>query len=240
VFRALKKLWTALLPAQLLIIAACVGLSAGPLCIATLSLARGNVGAWNTPVPPAAAAAAPTVNPNAIGSVFTPTVQYWSDRIVAWSQRYDIDPNILATVMQVESCGDPVVGSGAGAQGLFQVMPFHFAVGEDPHDPDTNARRAIEYLKGALDRADGHIGLALAGYNGGWGVINQGWAGWYQETKSYYLWVSQIYIDSTSGKSSADSAALQSWLRAGGIALCTKAQTDITAMIATATPAGKS
>ena len=230
-FRALQKLWTALLPAQLLIITACVGLSVGPLLIVTLSLARGNVGAWNTPVPPATPV--PSVNPNAIGSVFTPQVQFWSDKIVGWSKRYGIDPNILATVMQVESCGDPIVGSGAGAQGLFQVMPFHFTQGEDPHDPDTNARRAIEYLKGALDRADGHIGLALAGYNGGWGVIDQGWAGWYQETKSYYLWVSQIYLDSASGKSTAESAALQSWLHAGGSALCTEAQADLAAMIAT-------
>jgi len=238
VFRALQKLWVALLPAQLFIVTACIGLVAGPLCILTLFLPRGNVAPWNTPAPPPTPIA--RANTNAIGSVFTPQVQFWSDKIVAWSKRYDIDANILATVMQVESCGDPIVGSGAGAQGLFQVMPFHFAQGENPHDPDTNARRAIEYLKGALERADGHIGLALAGYNGGWGMIDQGWAAWYQETKSYYLWVSQIYLDSTSGKSSAESSALQSWLRAGGSALCTQAQADLTAMIATATPSEKS
>ncbi len=237
-FRVVHRVWVALLPVQMVILAACLGLVMGPLCILSLFLARGNVAPWNTPAPLSTPTQA--VRAYNVGPVFTPQVQFWSTKIVAWSQQYDIDPNILATVMQVESCGDPTVGSSAGAQGLFQVMPSHFVAGEDPHDPDTNARRAIAYLKGALERADGHIGLALAGYNGGWGVIDQGWAAWYQETRDYYLWVSQIYLDSTAGKSSAESAALQNWLQAGGAALCAQAQGDLNALVAKATPMAKS
>jgi soluble lytic murein transglycosylase-like protein len=150
-------------------------------------------------------------------------VQYWAPKIMQWSQQYGVDPDILATVIQLESCGDWQAGSGAGAQGLFQVMPFHFAPGEDMHDPDTNARRGIAYLKGGLIRADGHVGLAMAGYNGGWGVIDLGWGGWYRETRLYYVWGSQIYLDALRGKKPKESAALQNWLNAGGVNLCLQA-----------------
>ncbi len=109
--------------------------------------------------------------------VFTPEIQYWAPLIQAWAAVYQIDPNLIATVIQIESCGDPEVSSPAGAQGLFQVMPFHFESGEDMLDVQTNARRGLEYLTGSLDRADDHAGLAMAGYNGGHGVIDRGWAG---------------------------------------------------------------
>jgi len=158
-----------------------------------------------------------------MGKVFTPEVQHWSTQIVGWSRQYDIDANLLATVIQLESCGDFAAGSGAGAQGLFQVMPFHFTPGEDMYDPDTNAKRAIAYLKGGLEKADGHVGLALAGYNGGWGVIDLGWSQWYTETKVYYLWGSQIYLDAINGKTLVQSAALLNWLSAGGSRLCAQA-----------------
>jgi hypothetical protein len=91
------------------------------------------------------------------------------------------------------------------------------------HDLDTNARRGIEYLKGGLIRADGHVGLAMAGYNGGWGVIDLGWGGWYQETRLYYVWGSQIYLDALHGKTPQESVALQNWLNAGGLNLCRQA-----------------
>lgn len=170
-------------------------------------------------------AAVPPVPPPplTISAVFTPEVQYWGSRILAWAAQYGVDPNMLATVMQIESCGDPTVGSNAGAQGLFQVMPFHFSEGEDMHDPDTNARRGIEYLRGSLERADGHIGLALAGYNGGWGVIEWGWGRWPTQTRLYYLWGTQIYLDALNGKTLQQSDALQSWLNAGGARLCAQA-----------------
>jgi soluble lytic murein transglycosylase-like protein len=167
-----------------------------------------------------------------VGKVFTPEVQHWATQIVAWSKQYGVDANILATVIQLESCGDYAAGSGAGAQGLFQVMPFHFAPGEDMHDPETNAKRGIEYLKGGLEKADGHVGLALAGYNGGWGIIDQGWSQWYRETRVYYLWGSQIYLDAITGKTTAQSAALVNWLNSGGSRLCAQAA----ARLATPTP----
>ncbi len=156
-----------------------------------------------------------------LSAVFTPEIQYWAPLIQAWAAVYQIDPNLIATVMQIESCGDPEVSSPAGAQGLFQVMPFHFESGEDMLDVQTNAKRGLEYLTGSLDRADDHAGLAMAGYNGGHGVIDRGWAGWTAETRRYYYWGSRIYAEAISGMTS--SPTLQEWLGVGGQALCTRA-----------------
>lgn len=168
-----------------------------------------------SPIGPEAARA--TLSP-----VFTGEVQYWEPMIRAWALIYQIDPNLIATLIQIESCGDPTVSSPAGAQGLFQVMPFHFAPGEDMLDVQTNAQRGMDYLARGLEIADGHAGLALAGYNGGHGVINRGWATWPAETKRYYYWGSRIYAEVTSG--SASSPTLQEWLSAGGQALCARAR----------------
>src|SRR3990172_9300095 len=81
-----------------------------------------------------------------ISPVFTPEVQHWSRKIAAWAGAYQLDPNLVATVMQIESCGMPSAVSSAGAQGLFQVMPWHFADEDDMREPQTNARRGLAYL----------------------------------------------------------------------------------------------
>ena len=160
-----------------------------------------------------------------LAGVFTPEVQYWAALIKAWGVVYQVDPNLIATVIQIESCGDPLVSSPAGAQGLFQVMPFHFAANEDMLDVQTNARRGLEYLMGGLERSDGHVGLALAGYNGGHGVINSGWAAWAGETQRYYYWGSRIYSEAVSGMT--PSPTLEEWLTVGGQSLCNQASQRI-------------
>jgi len=150
--------------------------------------------------------------------VFTPEVRRWEREIVSWSTQYALPAELIATVMQIESCGDARAVSGAGAQGLFQVMPFHFQPGEDPGDPETNARRGLAYLARALELGDGSIDLALAGYNGGLSRISQRPDVWPDETQRYVAWGSAIYADVTEGRSS--SPALQAWLEAGGARLC--------------------
>lgn len=165
-------------------------------------------------------AAAPPLAPGAAGvpSIFTPEVRRWEREIVSWSAQYALPAELIATVMQIESCGDPRALSGAGAQGLFQVMPFHFQPGEDAGDPETNARRGLEYLARALDLGDGRIDLALAGYNGGLSRIPLPPDTWPAETQRYVAWGSAIYADVAAGRST--SPALQAWLEAGGARLC--------------------
>ncbi|MBN1565037.1 MAG: transglycosylase SLT domain-containing protein [Anaerolineae bacterium] len=169
----------------------------------------------------ATSAIGPSADESSLSSVFAPEIQYWAESIKAWALLYQIDPNLIATVIQIESCGDPFVSSPAGAQGLFQVMPFHFTEEEDMLDVQTNAKRGLDYLLGGLEQSDGHVGLALAGYNGGHGVINRGWAAWAYETQRYYYWGARIYAEAVSGM--AFSPTLQEWLDANGQFLCDQA-----------------
>src|SRR5215211_4582608 len=108
-----------------------------------------------------------------LSPVFTKEVQHWGNDIVRWANAAGVDPNLAATVMQIESCGDPRATSRSGATSLFQVMPFHFKFGENPYNPETNALRGLSYLSRSLQAAGGNPRLALAGYNGGLGVISR-------------------------------------------------------------------
>ena len=109
--------------------------------------------------------------------------------------------------------------------GLFQVMPFHFASGDNPYDPDTNAARGLAYLKRSLAAANGNARLALAGYNGGIGVIGRSESSWAAETQRYAYWGSGIYAEASSG--ATESLHLQEWIAAGGAGLCRQARSRL-------------
>ena len=128
---------------------------------------------------------------------------------------------MLATIMQIESCGDPQANSHAGAQGLFQVMPFHFTAGENMLDPDTNARRGANYFAERLVQTSGDVGKAFAGYNGGHVAAGSSWNNWAAETQRYFVWSTGIYEEAKAGLTS--SPTLQEWYAAGGTSLCNQA-----------------
>jgi soluble lytic murein transglycosylase-like protein len=156
-----------------------------------------------------------------LAPVFSPEVKHWEPQILAWSAQLGLDPNLAAIIMQIESCGDPQAVSGSGAQGLFQVMPFHFAAGEDSLNPDTNAQRGLNYFVERLAQTNGDIGRAFAGYNGGHVAAAGSWDDWADETQRYYVWATGIYNDIQQGVT--DSPTLQQWMEAGGASLCRQA-----------------
>lgn len=156
-----------------------------------------------------------------IANFFMPPVQYWQDSIVEWADQWDMDPNLVATLIQIESCGDPKARSEAGAAGLFQVMPFHFQTEENPFEPETNARRALDYLNQGLKQAGGDVRLALAGYNGGLDLIEQPETNWPEQSSRYAYWGEGIYREAKAGEK--QSQVLSEWLGAGGVKLCLQA-----------------
>ena len=156
-----------------------------------------------------------------ISAVFSDEVKYWETDIVRWANEFNLDPDMVATIMQIESCGDPQALSIAGAQGLFQVMPFHFTAGENMLDPDTNARRGMNYFAERLVQTAGDVGKAFAGYNGGHVAAGGSWDSWAAETQRYYVWSTGIYEDAKAGLT--DSPTLQEWYAAGGVSLCQQA-----------------
>lgn len=160
-----------------------------------------------------------------ISPVFSNEVRHWEPQIAAWAAEHALDPDIIATIMQIESCGDPQALSHAGAHGLFQVMPFHFAAGEDMFDPQTNAFRGLSFYNEVLVLVSGNVGLGFAGYNGGPRTAMREWSTWPSETQRYYNWGTGIYEDAKAGM--MQSPTLEKWMAAGGSSLCRQAATRL-------------
>jgi soluble lytic murein transglycosylase-like protein len=155
-----------------------------------------------------------------IADLFTPEIQYWEEEILEWSKEFDLDPNLVATVMQIESCGYERAKSAAGAKGLFQVMPQHFKEMEDPFDPDTNALKGLTWLKKSFI-SGGSTRMTLAGYNAGIARSKTPEEDWPNETQRYVYWGQKIYQDAKIGKD--HSTRLNNWLSRGGKNLCERA-----------------
>jgi hypothetical protein len=156
-----------------------------------------------------------------ISSVFMPGVQFWAESIARWSLQYRIKPNLIATLMQLESCGDPSAVGEDGTRGLFQVAPDLFLNGDAPDDPDTNARRGLEYFAGIYASANGDLGLALAAYNAGPEVLVMSPSEWPSEAQYYQFWGGGIYEEAEMGL--RQSPTLLDWLDVGGAELCDQA-----------------
>jgi hypothetical protein len=177
---------------------------------------------WDLSAHAAAQESSPAAEPTvSLNQLFTDEVLYWEANIHRWAAHWDLDPNLVATVMQIESCGDPNALSRAGAMGLFQVMPYHFNESDSPYAPETNSLRGMAYLRKALDTYQS-IRLSLASYNGGIGTAAKPESQWPQETMRYVYWGVNIYQDAVSGKSS--SPTLEEWLASGGASLCAQAR----------------
>jgi len=104
----------------------------------------------------------------AISRTIQPSTRY--DRHIAEAVRkYDVPFSLVKAVIKVESDFDPNAVSHAGACGLMQIMP---ETAEDlgvknAFDPRENILGGVRYLRALLDRFNGSIPLALAGYNAG-------------------------------------------------------------------------
>jgi hypothetical protein len=82
---------------------------------------------------------------------------------------YGLDPALVLAVVKVESNFNPDARSPKNAQGLMQLIPetaARFGV-RNVWDPLDNLRGGMSYLRWLLDRFNGDIELALAGYNAG-------------------------------------------------------------------------
>ncbi len=89
------------------------------------------------------------------------------------SAKYGIDPQLVKSVIKVESNFDPGAVSHAGAKGLMQLMDATAAeLGvEDSFDAAQNINGGVAYLAQQLRRFDGDVRLALAAYNAGPGAV---------------------------------------------------------------------
>jgi hypothetical protein len=114
------------------------------------------------------------------------TVKRWKPQIEKYSSEYEIDPNLLAIMMTVESGGDPNADSGV-AKGLMQVTDLtardindrliaNKKNEYDLKDPDVSIEFGAVYVRYLIDQFgdadqgpswDETVSLVAAGYNGG-------------------------------------------------------------------------
>lgn len=203
----------------------CLLVLTSPLILVMLSVVILLIFSGNTSIPVdfaiSSLSSKPTNNDEHISTLFTPEVRFWESHILAWSDEWGLDPDMVATVMQIESCGDPLAISRSGAMGLFQVMPYHFTDAENPYLPDSNANRGLAYLQLALETYNGSPGFAFAAYNGGITGASRPQSSWPSEMQRYLYWAENIYRDAVLGNSA--SSYLDEWLANGGYSLCDQA-----------------
>ena len=110
--------------------------------------------------------------------------------------RHNVDPNLVRSVIKVESNFNPNAVSRKGAMGLMQLMPstarsLHVT---NPFDPQQNVDAGVRHLKKLLESYGGNIRLSLAAYNAGTGAVARS-AGVprYSETQNYVRRITELY-----------------------------------------------
>ena len=108
-----------------------------------------------------------------------------------------LDPLLIYSIMHQESSFKLRATSPKGARGLMQLMPgtaVRYGV-TNIYDPKQNIEGGARYMRFLLDRFDGDLSLALAGYNAGEGAVEK--YGWrippYAETQEYVRRISRRY-----------------------------------------------
>jgi len=112
------------------------------------------------------------------------------------AQQVSLDPMLIKSVMHAESGFKPNAVSHKGASGLMQLMPGtarRYGV-TSIFDPRQNVMGGARYLSYLLERFNGDLELALAGYNAGENAVDDnGGVPPYAETRHYVRKVAALY-----------------------------------------------
>jgi soluble lytic murein transglycosylase-like protein len=131
--------------------------------------------------------------------------------VLAASSRFGVDPCFVVAVIDAESAGERYAVSSKGACGYMQLMPDtarRFGV-TDIFDARQNIFAGTEYLRWLLDRFDGSMELALAGYNAGENAVERygNCIPPYAETQNYVRKIAGRYLTHRAGLVAVPAAA---------------------------------
>lgn len=167
-------------------------------------------------------------------------VDRWSHLITKASEHHQIDPELLAIILLVESGGNPAAVSPAGAVGLMQIMPTTAADIAERRgierynllDPETNVSFGAWYLSSLLesfgqnDRLldwSASVWMAAGAYNSGPGrlaEVRQGKSFLPTEGIDYTYWVSGMWRE----RHEQTSHTFTQWYDSGGSRLISEAK----------------
>lgn len=111
----------------------------------------------------------------AITQVQAQRIAHYAPIIENAARKYGVPVELICGVILQESGGNARAVSSAGARGLMQLMPQtarRFGV-SNSFDPVQNIHGGTRYLRFLLDKFNGNLELALAGYNAGEGNVEK-------------------------------------------------------------------
>ncbi len=112
----------------------------------------------------------------------------FGDIIHAKAQKYDVDPALVAAVVETESRFQTRARSGVGARGLMQLMPRtgRWMGAKNLYNADQNVDAGAKYLRYLNHRFDGNLTKMIAAYNAGEGNVRRyNGVPPFRETRSY-------------------------------------------------------
>ena len=112
----------------------------------------------------------------------------YGDIIHEKAVKYDVDPALVAAVIEQESKFHRTARSSVGARGLMQLMPRtgHWLGARNLYDPEQNVDAGVKYIKYLQQRFDGNVKKTIAAYNAGEGNVKRyGGIPPFRETQTY-------------------------------------------------------
>jgi hypothetical protein len=119
---------------------------------------------------------------------FASTIPF-GDLIHEKARKYDVDPALVAAVIEQESRFKSRARSHRGALGLMQLMPRtgRWMGASNLYDPEQNVDAGVKYIKYLQKRFNGDLKKTIAAYNAGEGTVRRygGKVPPYRETRTY-------------------------------------------------------
>ena len=133
---------------------------------------------------------------DALRREFFSTSMPFGDLIHEKSVKYDVDPALVAAVIEQESRFRKNARSHVGARGLMQLMPRtgRWMGARNLYDPEQNVDAGVKYIKYLQKRFHGNVKQTIAAYNAGEGNVKRyGGIPPFRETQTYVRKVMHNY-----------------------------------------------